>query len=339
MKSESTKLAFVALYPSDYLADTAHLGLLEHGIYWRLLLHYYQHGQPLPGDTERLARIISAMTPEEKRTLEYILPEYFHLENMPDGTRKWVHHRADLEIARAHEVYEMKKSRAQKGAETRWSKEKQEHGENDDTEKMLKQCLSNAQAYPQAMLKDASSICLSNAIQNQNHIQNQNQNKSTEPDSSSPPPANPGISPSCQGDKDKNLMHGAQKNALHAGRKIHELPLIDKDGVFYPQAEDVLLWQETYPAVDVMFELGKMRSWIDANPTKRKTAKGIRKFINGWLGRCQDNGGSHKPATNGNGGPRDKVAAAYERSAAFAEEFKAKLRQQTRMIDGECHEV
>lgn len=50
-------------------------------------------------------------------------------------------------------------------------------------------------------------------------------------------------------------------------------------------------WSELYPAVDVIQELRKMKGWLDANPTKRKTRKGISKFINGWLSREQDRGG------------------------------------------------
>ena len=93
-----SKSPWIALYPSDYLADTAHLGLTEHGIYWRLLLHYYQHGSPLPGDLDKICRIIMASTPEERRTVEYILTEYFILTPNHDGGRVWRHARADMEI-------------------------------------------------------------------------------------------------------------------------------------------------------------------------------------------------------------------------------------------------
>ena len=60
------------------------------------------------------------------------------------------------------------------------------------------------------------------------------------------------------------------------------------------QAEDadIIQWQKTYPAVDVFLELAKMESWLDANPTKRKTSKGIKRFVNSWLSRAQDKGGS-----------------------------------------------
>ena len=31
-----------------------------------------------------------------------------------------------------------------------------------------------------------------------------------------------------------------------------------------------------------------MIGWCEANPTKRKTARGVTKFVNGWLAREQD---------------------------------------------------
>ncbi len=55
---------------------------------------------------------------------------------------------------------------------------------------------------------------------------------------------------------------------------------------------DVNQWQMIYPAVDVEAELRAMVGWCDANPTKKKTNTGIKKFINAWLKRAQDKGGS-----------------------------------------------
>jgi hypothetical protein len=43
-----------------------------------------------------------------------------------------------------------------------------------------------------------------------------------------------------------------------------------------------------HPAVDVPSELAKMRSWLLTNPTNRKTAKGLPRFISTWLGKEQD---------------------------------------------------
>ncbi len=65
------------------------------------------------------------------------------------------------------------------------------------------------------------------------------------------------------------------------------LPLNDKSfhDVF---CEDVDDWKELYPAVDIVQELRKMKGWLNSNPTKRKTRRGINRFINSWLAREQD---------------------------------------------------
>lgn len=47
-------------------------------------------------------------------------------------------------------------------------------------------------------------------------------------------------------------------------------------------------WTELYPNVYILQELRKMKGWCDANPTKRKTKRGVLRFINGWLSREQD---------------------------------------------------
>lgn len=59
--------------------------------------------------------------------------------------------------------------------------------------------------------------------------------------------------------------------------------------VFQP---DVDKWAELYPAVDILAELRKMAGWCDANPSKRKTKGGVQRFINGWLAKEQDRGGT-----------------------------------------------
>lgn len=55
--------------------------------------------------------------------------------------------------------------------------------------------------------------------------------------------------------------------------------------------KDVDYWKELYPSVDVMQALRSMKGWIDSNPEKRKTRRGIRRFINSWLEREQNRGG------------------------------------------------
>lgn len=71
---------------------------------------------------------------------------------------------------------------------------------------------------------------------------------------------------------------------------VISLVLNDKS-FFDVMDEDVAMWEELYPAVDVMQELRKMVGWCESNPTKRKTRSGIRAFITSWLSREQDKGG------------------------------------------------
>jgi len=65
-----------------------------------------------------------------------------------------------------------------------------------------------------------------------------------------------------------------------------------------PEDTDMIAWAKAYPAVDVFQELRAMESWLDANPKKRKTKGGVKRFVNSWLSRSQDRGGS-SPAVIG----------------------------------------
>tara|TARA_Y100001973_G_C5209184_1_gene344069 strand:- start:3085 stop:3834 length:750 start_codon:yes stop_codon:yes gene_type:complete len=57
-------------------------------------------------------------------------------------------------------------------------------------------------------------------------------------------------------------------------------------------------WEVAYPAVDIDQEMGKMHAWLIANPAKAKRKLWAR-FINNWLGRCQESGGN-KPSNRVN---------------------------------------
>lgn len=42
-------------------------------------------------------------------------------------------------------------------------------------------------------------------------------------------------------------------------------------------------WQQLHPKVNVLEEMQKMKAWLYANPNKRKTKRGMKRFINSWL--------------------------------------------------------
>lgn len=71
----------------------------------------------------------------------------------------------------------------------------------------------------------------------------------------------------------------------------YEIILNDKS-LFPIFEEQINQWKELYPAVDIEQEIKKMIGWCDANLQNRKTKRGIKRFINGWLSRCQDKAGN-----------------------------------------------
>lgn len=62
--------------------------------------------------------------------------------------------------------------------------------------------------------------------------------------------------------------------------------------------KDIDEWAKLYPAVDILQELRKMRGWLDSNPGRRKTRRGVKRFINNWLAKSQDRGGNRQYGTN-----------------------------------------
>ncbi len=77
---------------------------------------------------------------------------------------------------------------------------------------------------------------------------------------------------------------------------VISLPLID--GTMFDVSQDeVTKYATLYPAVDVMQELREMVGWLDANQNRRKTRKGVKRFINNWLSREQDRGGTLRRQT------------------------------------------
>lgn len=77
-----------------------------------------------------------------------------------------------------------------------------------------------------------------------------------------------------------------------SGVVLMTLPCVGSGAKEWPITQDQCTkWQEAFPGLDVQQELRKMRLWLDESPTKRKTFQGMGRFVVGWLGRAQDQGG------------------------------------------------
>lgn len=92
-------------------------------------------------------------------------------------------------------------------------------------------------------------------------------------------------------EKEKKNICTEQESSEPEPEPIITLPL--NTGEEYPVFQrNINEFAELYPAVDVLQAMRGMRGWLLTNPAKRKTKRGINRFINSWLSREQDKGGN-----------------------------------------------
>lgn len=108
----------------DYARDTAHLSLLEHGVYTLLLDRYYATEEPIPGDqAHRLAR---ARTEDERAAVDIVLSEFFQKQDSDENPVGfvWVNRRVEEEIEKARHRIDTARENGKKGGRPRKSAEK-----------------------------------------------------------------------------------------------------------------------------------------------------------------------------------------------------------------------
>lgn len=76
-------------------------------------------------------------------------------------------------------------------------------------------------------------------------------------------------------------------------------------GLVFPCQGSIPTWQipsemywtlrQCYPGIDIEAELRKAYAWIIANPQKRKTAKGMARFLTSWMNKCVDHAHVRSP--------------------------------------------
>ena len=143
---------------------------------------------------------------------------------------------------------------------------------------------ANPQANPQAKLKHARS----RESQSQSHIPESRDSESR------------AIPESGDSDSHGNGVDScAELASLPSAPSpvVVRLPLAGKDN---PEAEirqhQADEWSEAYPGVDIEQQLRNMRQWLLHSPKRRKTARGIGRFVTTWLSKEQDRGGGAKAA-------------------------------------------
>lgn len=83
-------------------------------------------------------------------------------------------------------------------------------------------------------------------------------------------------------------------------------PVVGRGLKSWDLSEDqVAAWQTCYPGIDVLSESLKALAWVQANPERRKTARGMSAFLVNWLNRATNRG-------QGGSGPRAAIAAVQD---------------------------
>ena len=60
--------------------------------------------------------------------------------------------------------------------------------------------------------------------------------------------------------------------------------MVLRGGDFYTVTEqDLEVYRQAFPLADIDHEMRQMVSWCYSNEAKRKTLRGIRRFMNNWL--------------------------------------------------------
>lgn len=85
--------------------------------------------------------------------------------------------------------------------------------------------------------------------------------------------------------------------------------IVLKDGMEWRPTKALFAeYVRLYPNVDVEQQFNEMRGWCLSNPEKRKTRRGVKRFVNGWLSREQER---HRQKTCGNGKCQQASASRY----------------------------
>jgi len=250
--------AWYPRYTGDFIRDTSHLSLVEVGAYNRILDHYYASSGPLCMTEAQVMRLCAAVTPEECEAVKYVLSAYFVFEP-EDGC--YHNPRADKELLSMADHHKRLSDAGKRGNEIRWKA--------GDREAIARRSPGDSEANREGIA----------------YPQSQSQ---PQPESQSQP--------------DKELFarsrnkSGSKPPPPPSENSVIFIPLseVNKEtGTKYQHGvtpDDVALWEDSFPAVDVMQTLREIRAWCLANPLKCKTSRGIQRFLTSWMHREQNKG-------------------------------------------------
>lgn len=97
-----------------------------------------------------------------------------------------------------------------------------------------------------------------------------------------------------------NTSIARSSGGQNSGPKADVEALLLNDGTEWKPTKTLFAeYVRLYPNVDVKQQFNEMRGWCLSNPEKRKTKRGITRFVNSWLSREQDRGCRKVSPTSG----------------------------------------
>jgi len=266
--------SYIPLFGRDFLTATMGWTAEERGHYVVLLITQWEQGH-IPSEIERLELVSQGCSGSWVR-LEAKFPIW------EDGLRR--NRRLEEHRRKASDLKQARADKAQKAAQARWGKDAPSNAP------------SNARASHEAMREHGEA---SQAGSGRTKAPKGNVEKTASRDAPSMRQAMleqcpPSPSPSPSNKKEEVLPSSS----------LEKVPLpsfpCDK-GNWIPTREMVAEWKATYPDLDVHAQLRRARQWLVDNPSRRKTPKGMRRFVGSWLANAMT---EPKPVT-----PSKKVLA------------------------------
>lgn len=83
--------------------------------------------------------------------------------------------------------------------------------------------------------------------------------------------------------KQENDNQASDETSYQGAR---EFTMLIKDGEYVVTEKTIREFEKLYPDLDVVHELRKIKAWCINNPSRRKTKRGMSRFINGWMNRA-----------------------------------------------------
>ena len=104
------------------------------------------------------------------------------------------------------------------------------------------------------------------------------------------------------------LRTGAGQQSNEAQEADVEAVILNDGTEWRPDQALFAEYVRLYPNVDVKQQFNEMRGWCLSNPAKRKTRRGVKRFVNGWLARRQDR---HRKPENNNACQQASATSGY----------------------------